>query len=88
MRPWMRVRGRSSARAAASRNFAANIELAPSCRSSRRSISSGSGMISSGDGGWSVSGKRMMKPSSLHIDSTSMASCWRTFAATTIAHGA
>jgi hypothetical protein len=45
-------------------------------------------MINSVEGGLSVSGKRMMKPSSLHIVSTSMASCWRTFAATTIAHGA
>jgi hypothetical protein len=33
-------------------------------------------------------GKRMMKPSSLHIDSTSMASSLRTFAVTAMAHGA
>ncbi len=39
-------------------------------------------------GGLSVSGKRTMKPSSLHIDSTSMASSLRTLAVTAIAHGA
>ena len=52
------------------------------------STSSGSGVASSARGGASVSGKRTMKPSSVHIVSTSMPISARTFADTAIAHGA
>src|SRR5206468_3758999 len=46
------------------------IELEPSWRTTSCSTSSASGMTSSARGAASVSGKRTMKPSSLHIVST------------------
>ena len=67
-----RRRGSSSARAAASRNLAAKSDVLPSCRSTRSFNSAGAGSSHSVSSGSSVSGRRMTKPSSVHMVSTSM----------------
>ena len=76
-----RRRGSSSARAAASRNLAANSEVLPSCRSTRSFNSAGAGSSHSvSSGSFAFSGRRITKPSSLHIVSTSTPRSARSFA--------
>ena len=83
-----RRRGSSNARPAASRKRAENIAVDPSCRTTRRSTSSGSGSSNEVSGGRSPSGYRTTNPSSDHITSTSSPASSRMRAVAAIAHGA
>ena len=88
LRPPGRRFGRSSARAAASRNFAAKSAVPPSCGRRAPSTSSDAGIIRFGSGGSSVSGNRTTNPSSVHIVSTSRPVSARARSTAAIAHGA
>ena len=81
-------RGSSSARAAFSRNRAANTAVPPRHATTRSSISSAGINKMSTSGGPSAAGKRSTMPSSDHIVSTSAPMSSLIRAAIAIAHGA
>ncbi len=83
-----RRRGSSSARAALSRNFAANSAVDPSCRCTSSPLRRAPAAARQPSGASSASGKRSTNPSSVHIVSTSGPPLPRILAAAAIAHGA
>jgi hypothetical protein len=83
-----RRRGNSRARAAFSRKRAANSAVEPSWRVTLSWMEAADGSSRAVSGGRSLSGRRMTKPSSAHIDSGSMPSSSRKAAATAMHQGA
>ena len=92
--PQRRARARAAGGAAAARGrplrgtAPRTSPSIPSCRTTSRSTSSGSGSSSEVSGGRSPSGYRTTNPSSDHITSTSMPASSRMRAVAAIAHGA